>query len=213
MSEQPLQLQLGFRRENQTHFFMCYGHVWAATMYWCASSHKPDSFVSDYSGDVYYSSLRKEMEDLGKLTISAVRLTPSRFRKITDLEKPFIARDDIKGAVNDTKPWFFRKAIPPVLFTSTFYAWDDGGKWQTTFVDASSDGKTTQSQRDWIKDNILGPLNSCFTFGDRTEFLQEAKAAAAGQWKDRLMEKAMQRMAHFRSLVECIETNYDTLIP
>lgn len=206
-------MQLGFNRASESHFFMCSGVVWVANMYWCPSSCKPDSFVSDYSGDVYFSALKREMEELGKLTIAAVRLTPSRFKRITELEKPCVLREDMKGGERDPKPWFFRKAIPPLMFTSTFYHWEGGGQWQTTFSEVSSNRTMTPSQRDWIKCHVIPYLDRCFTFDDRIAFLQEVKRVAASKWKDGLIEKAFNRMAHFRSLAECIESHYDELMP
>lgn len=213
--DQQTELQLGYHRPTNTHFFMCYGYVWQAVLHWSSSTYKPDSLVSDYSGDVYHSAIVREIEGIGKLTINHVKLYPSRFKRITELGEPRILREDMKGGEADTKPWFFRKAIPSLVFTSTFYHHEQGGEkgWRTTFTEVSSGPRTTPSQDDWVRGNIIGPLNRCFPFADREEFLQLAKARAAARWKDEMIEKAMRRMAHFRSVVEHIENHYDTLIP
>lgn len=211
---EPRELQLGFDGRTGVHVFACVGHLWIALMQWSSAGTRARSYVSEYGGGVAEYALRRQMGELGKLSISSVRMYPTRFTRLSQMESPHVPWDDMKGGKNDANPWFFRTAIPPVEFYSCLLRAEGGGIWQTRFgVQFSGTDALTPTQKTWISEKIVPGLDRCFTTEDRTMFLERARARACSRFKDDIMMDAMKQMAYLRKLAEWIETNDLNLIP
>ena len=207
--EEEVQLHYGFQKDTLHHIFAAAGHVWWAQVMWTGGYQKSKDFVSSYDGKINMHGIKQQIEEIGKLTINAVRMIPTRFSSIHFLKTPHVVRADMKGGTLDCNPWFFRKAVPPLKFYSR---WSHSESRFDTLVETEGDGELTPTQKIWVKDNITVCLDSQWNLTLRAEFLWTAKQAFIAKFKDGLISDAFERMTHFRNLAEAIDRDYDSLV-